>query len=309
MRYSRILQYVDQVARTGSIRRAAEQLNVTSTAVNKRINDLEAELEVKLFDRTARGVSLTAAGEMFIQFVRDQLSEVDRMRSRLDEMRGLKRGTVRIAVSQAIAGNFMPALLAGFQKRYPSIEFNVLAATHSQAIAALEEHDVELVLVFRPPHLSSLQPIFSVKQRLMAVMHRDHPLSKQPGLRMRDVVRYPVALPDRTIGGRHLVDEVALRQNLRLTSHIESNSLEFLRGCVAKLPNTVCFQMELSVPREELKPFHLVARALDRRDMMEAALVLAQLRGRRLPIASATFAEFVAIELKRGVIDLGEQKH
>ena len=168
MRYSRILQYVNQVARTGSIRKAAEQLNATSTAVNKRIKDLEDELEVELFDRTPRGVSLTAAGEMFIHFVREQLSEEDRMRSRLDEMRGLRRGLVRIATSQALAGNFMPDLLAGFKKRSPNVAFHVLAATHSQAISVLQEHEVELVLIYRPPRTYKLEPIFSINQRLMA---------------------------------------------------------------------------------------------------------------------------------------------
>jgi DNA-binding transcriptional LysR family regulator len=200
MRYSRILQYVNQVARTGSIRKAAEQLNATSTAVNKRIKDLEDELEVELFDRTPRGVSLTAAGEMFIHFVREQLSEEDRMRSRLDEMRGLRRGLVRIATSQALAGNFMPDLLAGFKKRSPNVAFHVLAATHSQAISALEEHEVELVLIYRPPRTYKLEPIFSINQRLMAVMNRNHPLVNHPSLRLRDFAKYPVALPDGTIG-------------------------------------------------------------------------------------------------------------
>ena len=298
MRYSRILQYVNQVARTGSIRKAAEQLNATSTAVNKRIKDLEDELEVELFDRTPRGVSLTAAGEMFIHFVREQLSEEDRMRSRLDEMRGLRRGLVRIATSQALAGNFMPDLLAGFKKRSPNVAFHVLAATHSQAISALQEHEVELVLIYRPPRTYKLEPIFSINQRLMAVMNRNHPLANHPSLRLRDFAKYPVALPDGTIGGRQLLDDVTLRQDIRLSSLVVSNSLEFLRGCAAKF-DVVCFQIEIGVPTRDLEPFDLVAKPIDRRDLLEAPLMLGQLRGRRLPIASATFAEYAAREMDR----------
>ena len=62
MRHLRLLQYVDEVARAGSIRRAAERLNVTASAVNRRIMDLEEELDAELFERRPRGVRLTAAG-------------------------------------------------------------------------------------------------------------------------------------------------------------------------------------------------------------------------------------------------------
>ncbi len=66
MRHLRILDYVDEVARAGSIRKAAERLNVTASAVNRRIADLEEELGAPLFDRRPRGVQLTAAGEVFV---------------------------------------------------------------------------------------------------------------------------------------------------------------------------------------------------------------------------------------------------
>ena len=64
MKHLRILDYVDEVARSGSIRKAAEQLNVTASAVNRRIMDLEEELGAPLFERLPRGVRLTTAGEL-----------------------------------------------------------------------------------------------------------------------------------------------------------------------------------------------------------------------------------------------------
>ena len=66
MRHLRLLSYINEVARTGSIRRAAEQLNLTPSALNRRIQDVEAELGTAIFERLPRGVRLNAAGELLI---------------------------------------------------------------------------------------------------------------------------------------------------------------------------------------------------------------------------------------------------
>ena len=118
MRHMRILQYVDEVARTGSIRRAAAKLHVTASAVNRRIMDLEVELGAPLFERRARGVRLTAAGEVFVRYVREQGAGLERTRSHIEDLRGLRRGTVRIACSQALGFDFMPRMIAEFRRRH-----------------------------------------------------------------------------------------------------------------------------------------------------------------------------------------------
>ena len=74
MNHLRFLKYFDETARAGSIRQAAERLHVAPSAVNRRIKDLEAELGVPLFERLPRGMRLTAAGELFVQYVRGRSS-------------------------------------------------------------------------------------------------------------------------------------------------------------------------------------------------------------------------------------------
>src|SRR5476649_2004153 len=76
MQHTRFLRYVDAVARAGSIRRAAERLHLASSAVNRRILDLEEELGAPIFERLPRGVRLTAAGELFVAYVRRRLADL-----------------------------------------------------------------------------------------------------------------------------------------------------------------------------------------------------------------------------------------
>ena len=214
MRHLRITRYVDEVARTGSIRKAADHLNVTASAVNRRIMDLEEELGTQLFERRPRGVRLTAAGEVFVDYLRRQDGDVERMKSQIEDLKGMRRGTVRIACSQALALEFLPRKIGEFRKRHPLVSFDVKVLDHEQAMAALASYAVDLVLVFRPPFLANFQPMMTLEQRLVAVMAADHPLASRRTVRLRDCAAYPVALAERSIGGRQLLEEVMARSRL-----------------------------------------------------------------------------------------------
>lgn len=289
MKYLRILSYVDEVARAGSIRKAAEQLHVTASAVNRRIADLETELGALLFERLPHGVRLTAAGEVFVHYLRRQTGDAERMRSQIEDLKGLRRGTVRIACSQALAFDFLPRAIAAFRRTYPLVEFVVKVVDHEYAMAALAAYEVDLVLVFRPPSLANFQPLITLEQQLVAIMPKEHPLAAKRKLRLHDCAAYPLALPERAIGGRQLLDEVTARTGLRFNVVAESNSFELLRGLVG-YAGLISFQIRIGAVAERSK-LGLVAREIDERDISTADLVFGRLRDRNLPIATAVFAE------------------
>lgn len=296
MKHLRILRYVDEVARTGSIRKAAEQLNITASAVNRRIMDLEEELGTPLFDRRARGVRLTAAGEVFVHYLRRQQGDMERMKSQIEDLKGLRRGEVRLACSQALALDFLPREIGAFRRRHPQVAFTVKVVDHELAMAALAAYDVDLVLVFRPAFLADFQPLMTLQQRLVAVMAADHPLARKRALRLRDCAAYPVALAERSIGGRQLLDQVASRAKIDFSIAAQTNSFELLRGLVTQA-GLISFQIRIGTLPERNK-LGLIARDIDDRDVPRANLVLGQLRSRNLPVATAMFAEQLARSLE-----------
>ena len=132
-------------------------------------------------------------------------------------------------------------------------------------MTALADYEVDLVLVFRPPFLPNFQPLISLEQRIVAVMSAEHPLATRLTVRLRDCANYPVALPERSLGGRQLLDQVVARSGLTFQLAAESNSFEFLRGLVTHA-NLISFQIGIGTLPENNK-LGLVARDIDDRDV------------------------------------------
>jgi DNA-binding transcriptional LysR family regulator len=212
------------------------------------------------------------------------------MKSHIEDLKGLRRGTVRIACSQALAFDFLPRQVAAYLARYPQVSFDVKVLDHERAIVALADYGVDLVLVFRPPFLATLQPLVKLEQRLVVLMAEDHPLAAQRTIRLRDCAAHPIALADPGFGGRQLLDEACARSNLHLRIVAESNSFEFLRSLV-RYAKLISFQIEIGTEFGGNEGSGLVKRTIDGRDIPRADLVLGQLRGRNLPVACAVFAE------------------
>lgn len=291
MRHLRLLIHVVEVARTGSIRRAAERLNLTPSAVNRRIQDLESELGTPLFERRPRGVKLTSAGEMFVRYARSQIADAERVKSQVEDLRGLRRGPVQITCSQALAHDFLASRIAAFRKKHPRVMFDLRVMDRERVIAAFAAHEVELALIFRPEMWPSLRVIARIPQRLVAIVRSDHPLAGKKTIRLSECAEYPLALPDRTQGSRQMLDEVAAKRYLRLDMQAESNSFEMLRGLVRRC-DMISFQIEIGAPSGDFG-MGLVSCPIDTRDVPADDLVLCQLRGRDLPVAAATFAELL----------------
>lgn len=291
MRHLRILELVDEVARTGSIRRAAARLNFTASALTRRIQDLESELGVVLFERTSRGMRPTTAGDMFLAHTREQLAEAERLKSGLEDLQGLRRGKVRVACSQAVAPEFMPRAIGVFRGLYPMVDFDVRVVDHEQAATALASYDVDLALVFSPDSLPGFERLALLEQRLVALMPREHVLCEKPELRLRDCAGHSLALPDRSTGGRQLLDAFSARTGITFEVAIESNSFEFLRRSVVQ-SGLVSFQIDVGAPAADADS-DIIVRKIDRRDAPPANLVLGKLPGRNLPQICLIFAEYV----------------
>ncbi|NDW03661.1 LysR family transcriptional regulator [Jiella pacifica] len=296
MRHMRIWTYVDEAARLGSLRKAAEKLNITPSALQRRIRDVEEDLGTPIFERTAQGIHLTAAGEGMVRWIRGQSADLERLKSQIEDMSGLRRGNVRIACSQALVPFFLPQEISEFRSRFPQVRFSVEVQDHGVALRMLRDFESDLAIVFRPDRSPDIHPLFVLGQRLVAIMHRDHPLAEKDQLRLRDCAAYPVALPSSGFGTRAIIDDLLAGSSTRFDVQLQSNSFEMLRN-LALSGEVVTFQAEIGAPREDPDD-ELVYRVLSDRDLAHGPLVVCQLKGRALPVAAAKFAEQMARSLE-----------
>ncbi|UZN48115.1 LysR family transcriptional regulator [Cupriavidus cauae] len=137
--HARVLRYLDEVVRRGSIRKAAEALHVAPTAINRQILDLEAELGAPLFERIQRRLRLTPLGEMVLAHVRQTLREHDALRERIAAYNAGQQGIVTVATTAGLAGSLLPALVHDFRRRHPGIAVRVLDLPVAEIVAALAE--------------------------------------------------------------------------------------------------------------------------------------------------------------------------
>src|SRR5271156_553249 len=121
MLHGRLLTYLHEVARLGSMRKAAERLNVAASAINRQILALEEELGTPIFQRMPRKLVLTAAGEVIIRHVRQTLKDLEQARSKIEDLKGLRRGEITVAMMSGLAANIVPRIVAVFQRSNPRV--------------------------------------------------------------------------------------------------------------------------------------------------------------------------------------------
>ena len=295
LRPPRFLTYVDVVARTGSIRKAAEALNLAPSALSRQILDLESDLGSALFERLPRGMRLTAAGEMFLAYARQALSDLKAVASRIDGLRGLVRGQVNVAAVESVIGDLLPAAIAQFQTAHPSVRFNVRVGAPETLAADLIDDQVDLILTLSPPPKKHVTILATGRQALCALMVSDHPLAGRNELRLRDCLGYPLALGDSTLAGRALIEQALARASFDLDPRLVSNSVEAMKAFVC-MNRGICFQFR-KPGRAVVPPGNMIAVPLMDAPLLQARLYLATRRGRVLPAAAAAFVELLETHL------------
>lgn len=126
---------------------AARALNVTQSAASAAIAALEERHAVKLFHRVGRGIALTGAGRLFLVEARGVLARAGAAENVLEELGGLKRGTLRVVASQTIAAYWLPPFLAAFRQRYPAIDIELAIGNTEQGTACVHNGEADLGIV------------------------------------------------------------------------------------------------------------------------------------------------------------------
>lgn len=189
------LLYFDAVRRAGSIREGARQLNVASSAVNRQILKLEAEIGAPLFDRRAEGVVLTTAGEMLARHVVVVMQDLERARSDIAALRGARIGHISVAAVEGIYGALLPAAIRRMSQVAPRIRLTVQTMGSRVIPEALEDGRADVGIAFSVPRSPRIRQSHMAKFKLGAIMATTHPLARRESVSLGACCDYPLIWP------------------------------------------------------------------------------------------------------------------
>ena len=148
-----------EVAKQGNISKAAESLYISQPAISKTIVRLEDNLNVKLFKRNSRGVSLTEEGEVLFRHVQEAIHHIEEAESALQKMKDYHIGHLDIGASTTLCRYILLPYLKKFMEEFPNIQINLKNQDSAKNLQVLDAQDIDLALVAIPKHLSPNQKV------------------------------------------------------------------------------------------------------------------------------------------------------
>ena len=316
MRFMTSLKFIDVVAREGSIRKAADKLAITSTALNRRILQIEDEIGQPLFERLPGGVRLNTAGEIFVQHIRSQFADLARVQSQIADLSGIRRGHVRIASGADALRRLLPEAIARYRADHPAVSFDLTRCYGEEAETRLFSLDADIALIFAPIRAAHVHVAATLRQQIHCVLPADHRLAARDQVRVRDLAGDRRVLPTARSGVRQLLDTGLLRRNVDMEVILESDSFEFMQNFLHFEP-ALFFQIPIAIgiggetggdtgdlagkgiatKADEFDPL-LVSRPIDPADIPPGTLHICHLKGRVLPVAAAKFLDDIITTLR-----------
>ena len=287
-----LLQSFLEVAKSGTISRAAGHLFVTQPALSRRLQLLEQELGAVLFERTPRGVALTEEGRFVQREARVLLERYGHLKDGVAALANLEAGTVRIGGGATAVSFLLPEAIASFQRSYPGVLFQVKEAGSRDVERDVAAERLGLGIVTLPIEhtlAGELEVSPLVTDRIVLVAAADHPLARRQRIPVADLEGQDVVGFESPSAIRTLIDD-ALRE-VGVTVHVvmELRSIPAILRMVTTT-RRLAFVSRLGVGpsvwgrHEEITPVEVVGLEINRN------LAVIAKKGRPLSPASVAFA-------------------
>lgn len=292
---SRIVYFFEAV-RCGTVRAAADYLNVAPSAVSRQIGLLEKELDAALVERHARGVKPTEAGQCVIEYFREQLAHRDDLLSLLQELRGLRTGHVNIVLGEGFVSDLLSGPMPRFCKQHPGINVNLDLGGTNDVIRKISEDEGEIGLVYNPPQEAKLVSRAIKRQPMMAIVGARFPRRERKSLSVQELAQFPLAVTHASYGTRQMLQAVEYAEKLRLDPVVTTNSIAILKQFVKSgLGITVLPAFAVT---SEMEAGELFAIDIPHPILADAEAHLVTRTGRRLSVASNKMLQLMTAHMR-----------
>jgi len=258
----RELNYIIVIAEEGSIPKAAQRLYIAQASLSQFLTKYETNLRTKLFVRTARGVRLTYAGDVFVRYAKNMLLDYHRAENEMWDIGKLKAGRIEFGISSFRGAYLFPKVLRRFYDAYPGIEVIIHEHNSVPLETKIAAGELDMALVAHPRNASQVISEPVMKDEVCIVTNKNHPVLKYvhttPGTNfswvdMKDAAKFKFLLSNsKTILGSVALEQFTKCQmpiiavNKNLTAHFAASMAESgvglaftYRSCAVPNPDAV----------------------------------------------------------------------
>lgn len=230
------------IAESGSLSTASRRLHISQPALSRQLKWFEDRLGVVLFERLARGMRLTQAGEILRDYAA-RLFEIERAASiAMREIQNVDRGQLVIGASNTIGTYLLPAWLAAFRNRYPKIALSVFVGNTEQVAQGVSDLRFTYGFIEGPLHVAQLRAERLMHDEVLPVASAQHAVVKQKRLDLRALDTLPLLMREEGSGTLELVTATLKSFNVSPTNVVQLSNTEALKraaiqgGGIAWLP-------------------------------------------------------------------------
>jgi DNA-binding transcriptional LysR family regulator len=282
-----------EVAKLGSFSRAAEKVLRSQPAVSAQIRQLEQEYGQKLFDRSAKRVRLTPAGEVVLDYAQQLLALRGNSLQAISNWNGIPAGTLSIGANEGTFLYVLPKVFKKYHQKFPKVRISVYRSFSHKVIEKVEEGAIDLGVVSMPIKSPSLEVVPVFRDRIFLMVGPGSPLFARRSVSLEEFAQQPIVMP-RTGSIRKLIEKNLrpYRENLNIT--MELTSVVMIKRFVA-----AGFGVSLicaSFARDNIRRGEVKVLKIEGLDLWRE-LGLVYRKDRSLPVVASSFVQMARAEL------------
>ncbi|CCD95942.1 putative transcriptional regulatory protein, LysR family [Bradyrhizobium sp. ORS 375] len=284
----RTLKTFVEVVRQGGFSHAAKVVFATQSTVSKAVKQLEDELGLPLLDRLGHKSRMTAAGEIVYRRAVRLLAERDDLQAELEELRGLKRGVLRLGLPPIGSSTLFAPLFAQYRQLHPDVEIRLVEHGSDRLSELLAAGDIDFAGLL-PPIADEFSAQIVRREPLMALVSVDHPLARRDTITLAELRETPFILFEAGFALNRIIREACRRNGFEPLVAARSTQIDFIAE-LAGAGLGIAFLPRMIATQRTQVPIRLIL--LDEPDT-EWTLAMAWRRGAYLSPAAAAWLKLV----------------
>ncbi len=220
------------LSETESFTKAAQINNVTQSAVSQQISSLEKQFKSLLIERSKKKFRLTREGQVLYEYSKQMIQTYDSLHSRLQELKDIISGTIRVATIYSIGLHDLPPYLKKFLKSFPTVNVHVEYRRANQVYEDVLGNVVDLGLVAYPTKDNKLEMVPLRKDTLVLICHPQHPLAKNKTIKLTQLAGQKFIGFEPDIPTRKAIDRILKDENVEVQNVMEFDNIETVKRAV-----------------------------------------------------------------------------